>query len=868
MAKRLDPPYGKHCDGCPLRSKAKFVGFESPQQAQLAIIGESPGRMELLDRRPFVGESGRLLNNVLEQLDVSRLGIFIGNVVQCRCVGLPDTKPTPPVTAQCGYITVNMMQKLGVKRVLTLGAFATEYFRGHAASIMKERGNIFQSRYGFEVYPTFHPAAILRRPDGATEFFRDIELFFYPERQVDYVPGSYTTITSLEQAIAILQSWEHLPYLVIDLETSGYMPHKDAIICASISPEPQLAFVFPHEIISTREFWAEIKRLNDNGMGWIMHGAFFDHRFIYAKTKIWLNVELDTMLSNYALDERGGVHDLKKIAAERFGFPDWEATIRQYLKRSTIDSYAKIPRDILYRYAAYDADATMRLAQAHYQQLSAAQMRFIDNILVPGTCTLGQMSLTGISIDSEHWQRLYDRYTMMVDSARDFMRRYVGDPEFNPNSVIQVRKWMYDEFGLPTHDKSAKLGHHPKLSSGRTSTLPPRTTAMDQLERLSEGYKDSIWIRALITFRTKRKAITSYLKGYAPDPKTGRIHPRYLVHGTRTGRLSSRDPNIMNAPHYGFVRELIVPQEGCILVSVDYSQAELRVLAALAHSEKMAQVYREGGDLHNIVSTEIFGKGYSKRERMIAKAIVFGLVYGRSISNIAETFGISLDKAHEYYELFLGRFDGVEEWMANQKRFALEHGYVELPVGHRRRFRLITRSNVAEVQRQAVNTPVQGTASYFMFISLIRLHEYIVQNGGHMLFPLHDSIMFELPLDNWKELALGIINTMEDVPKDYFGDFLPFAADCDVGWRWGRMFEFKKKNGVLRLDDESPGWWPEGETYDTSMPTLESWNVVPELEDWYERLDWGKMEWEAYEFSRSTQGKSTQAGQSLLMINE
>lgn len=845
-------PY-TYCKSCPLYRRKQFVPFESPEQTELAIIGESPGRTEVIDRRPFIGESGRLLNDILELLDVNRDQVFIGNVCLCRAIGQPDTKPTDKLKEICGYLVTNMMHKHGVKRVLTLGGVAMNYFRGTIREpITRTRGKPFTSRsfmtrdhnvFTFEVMPTFHPAAVLRRPDGLNDLHRDIELFFYPGREVRYQPGDYEIVDNVRHATNILRAWQSADLITIDLETSGYMPHKDYIICVSMSRWPGEAYTFTHEVIRDIEFWRWVKKLNDGGVKWAMHGAFFDHRWVFWKTRIDLNVGLDTMLSNYTLDERGGVHDLKHIAGERFAFPDWETVIQQYLRRRTIDSYAKIPRDVLYEYAAYDADACMRLARAHLDELTPEQIRLNQELLVPGTVTLGKMALSGIKIDTVHWLRLLDAYEAVSLQAREYMREWVRDDNFNPNSPKQVQHWMYDVFDLPTHDKSAKLGHHPKLSSGRTSTLPPRTTAMDQLERLAEGYPQSAWIRALITYRTKRKAVTSYLKGYTPSKQTGRIHPRYLVHGTRTGRLSSREPNIMNAPHYGYIRELIIPAEGCILVSVDYSQAELRVLAALSRSEAMAEIYRKGGDLHDIVATEIFGRGYTKRERMIAKAIVFGLVYGRSIANIAETFGITMEKANEYYYTFLARFDNVLDWMNNQKNLATSRGYVELPTGRRRRFPLITRSNIAEVQRQAVNTPVQGTASDLMFMSLIELYDLVTDSGGHLLFPLHDSIMFELPLDRWKEITLEIVNVMETVPQKLLGDFLPFAADCDVGWRWGRMFEFKKKNGILILDEDSPGWWPKDEVYVGGI-MLADWEVVPENENWWTKLDWNLADWE------------------------
>lgn len=840
MSKRPTRPPFKACEGCPLRERKQFVMYETPQQAKVAIIGESPATREIIDRRPFVGPSGRLVNSILEHLKLKREDFFIGNVGQCRAVGMPKTKPTAAVLEQCGWITANSMRVFGVEQVLSLGGIAMNYFKGpgYKDSIMKNRSRMFTSRiftdpdgeeFTFKVYPTFHPAAVLRRPDGFGDLLEDFEYFFYPERKPVYEQGEYTIVSDQLQTLAILQNWAGRP-IAFDLETSGYSPHEDYIICVAASAEPGTAYVFTQDVIRHKAFWSAIKNLNERGTTFLMHGGFFDHRFVFRKTGIDLNI-WDTMLGNYIMDERGGVHDLKGIAAQRYGFPDWEANIKQYLKRSTIDSYAKIPRDVLHNYAGYDADATVRLHRDLLERFTPAQRRLQEEVLTPGTVALGKASLAGIAIDMEHWERLHEVYTDIVDRAKRFMQDWVADDDFNPNSFKQVQYYMYDVFDLPTHDVSHRKGHHPKLSSGRTSDLPPRTTAMDQLERLAVGYDQSEWIRALIHFRTKRKSLTSYLKGYTPSPKTGRIHPRYLVHGTRTGRLSSRDPNIMNAPHYGYIRQLIVPAEGSILVSVDYSQAELRALCALSQSQMMAQVYKEGGDLHNIVSTEIFGPGYTKRERMIAKAIVFGLVYGRSISNIAETFGLTMHKAQEYYHTFLGRFDGVEEWMENQKKFALENGYVETPTGRRRRFGLITRSNYAEVQRQAVNTPVQSVASDFMLISLTRLQPYIAAQGGNILFPLHDSIMFELPVDKWKEIVVHIVEVMEAVPEEIFGDFLPFAADCDVGWRWGDMREFKRKvhpsgSGLLPIEE-----------------SLKDYDPVPEDPDWWVDLQWDREPW-------------------------
>jgi DNA polymerase-1 len=259
-----------------------------------------------------------------------------------------------------------------------------------------------------------------------------------------------------------------------------------------------------------------------------------------------------------------------------------------------------------------------------------------------------------------------------------------------------------------------------------------------------------------------------------------------------------------------------------VLVTADYSQAELRVLCTLAKSEAMAEIYRKGGDLHDIVCKRIFGEGYTKRERMIGKAIVFGLVYGRSVANIAETFGIAVEEAAEYQHDFLDRFDGIRAWIAKQHEFVTTYGYVENPLGLRRRFPLITYNNVAEVKRQAVNTPVQGTSSHLMAISMTRLLPYVESIGGHILFPLHDSIMFELPIDYWKAAAVRIIDMMEAVPIEVMGNFVPFTADCDVGWRWGEltMHEFKRKGSQ------------------TVNELIADYVMEPEPTDWYKELVW------------------------------
>jgi len=236
-------------------------------------------------------------------------------------------------------------------------------------------------------------------------------------------------------------------------------------------------------------------------------------------------------------------------------------------------------------------------------------------------------------------------------------------------------------------------------------------------------------------------------------------------------------------PHKGGIRNLIVPEEGNILIAADYSQAELRVAAMLSGDETFKGVYIRGEDIHDRFSTRFYGPEYTKIQRVIAKSFVFGKLYGRGWHSIAETFGLTRDAALAMMRELDAMMPTFKEWCDSQFRIAQEQGYVGTPLGRRRRFPLITRNNAHEVRRYCVNSPIQATSSDILLLALRRVNSWIGDYDGKVLMPLHDSGNFECPEEVRDEVATRIVADMEAAPKIIFGDdCIPFKVDIEYGY--------------------------------------------------------------------------------------
>jgi DNA polymerase I len=487
-------------------------------------------------------------------------------------------------------------------------------------------------------------------------------------------------------------------------------------------------------------------------------------------------VAYDTMLESYVLDAAGWRHDMDSMA-------------EQHLQHKTISfedvagkgksqvSFAQVSVDKAAEYAAEDADITLRLHRHLYPRVVAvpALHKVFETIEMPLVPVLARMEQNGVYVDSAMLKRISHEFgTRMEQLQREAFKE--ADGEFNLGSPLQLQQVLYDKLKLPVLAKTPK---------GQPST------GEDVLEQLADQHPLP---RKILDWRALSKLRSTYTESLplAINPKTGRIHTSYGQAVAATGRLSSNDPNLQNIPirtdEGRRIRQAFVAEQGRALLSIDYSQIELRLMAHLSADPRLTGAFKSGHDIHKATAAEVFGvplDQVSADQRRAVKAINFGLIYGMSAFGLAKQLGVPRGEAQTYMDTFFARYAGVKEYMDTTRAKAREQGYVETLFGRRLYLRDIASRNAAQRQyaeRTAINAPLQGTAADLIKLSMIDLHAFLEREapGVLMIMQVHDELVFEGPSAKLTDLAPILAGRMCRVAQLS----VPLVADWGVGANW------------------------------------------------------------------------------------
>jgi DNA polymerase-1 len=761
------------CAGCPLESAPGPVLGEGVPGG-LALVGEAPGREELQLGRPFVGRSGRLLRETLKQLGNPE--VYITNAVLCY----PGKEAAPPSQAIkcCSQRFWDDLSKASPRALLLLGNSAIKAtFPDERAGVLKLRGGLLKvPKLGVYAIPTLHPSAVLRDPRQFRTFSRDVEkalrLLTTPPLLPE--PPKIQKVTTSSQLLSLVSAASARPgkYAVLDLETTGFDPFVDKILRVGVMFSPETALIIYPSALTPFGVWQLKALLENSQIFWVGHnGGLFDSKFLKHHYGIDWRPSFDTLLAHYTVDEESQSHSLKQLAVDYFNAPLYREVLVKHQQSSDV-RFAELPDEMLDQYLAWDLLFTWMLVPILQREMeSEGTTQVHDRLLVPASLALRDVELTGILIDREYLERLGRDLEQSVSQKVDAIRREWGFPQFNPNSPKQVAQLLYDYANLPAP--------------------PGRSTEKEYLEKLEHPL-----VKEILEVRTIERLITTYVRGIlqrlGPD---GRIRTDFLLHRSSTGRLASSNPNLQNIPVlYGpQVRDAFIASPGWRLVEVDYSQLELRVAAWYSGDEMLCEAYRTGQDIHTLVASEIYKKPpeqVTKLERYMAKYVDFGILYGRGPKTLSEQIKCSVEEAAVYIERFFDRFHGIYRWLEEQRRLAIERGYVETPLGRRRRFSLITEDNLVDVKHQAGNSPIQSLASDLCLSSLIRLHRRLDPQVARILLTVHDSILLEVREGFLEEVIPIIVFEMtQNLPIEDRG--VPFEIEIKTGQRWGSLKELE-----------------------------------------------------------------------------
>ena len=612
------------------------------------------------------------------------------------------------------------------------------------------------------------------------------------------VPNNVPTLVHLVDGDAaykkLLGELNQASAIAFDTETSGTDPLRSDLIGVSITVREGEAWYVPtvlstagsHYFIDPRspKFEPIAMALRHKDTRLIAHNAKFDLEMLLLVGVTIDKPVFDTMIAQFLSDPGGQSLGLKAMAFTHMG---WHMTHIDELigKGKNQITMREVPVDRVAPYAAADADATWRLAAILEPLLQQRnQEKLFYTVELPLIPVLTDMELTGVALDVRYLGELSVEMTERLRELEKAIYNSAG-MVFNINSTQQLSDVLFGRLQLPTQGLR-------KTAGGTFST------AADVLESLQDTHPI---ISLILQHRELSKLKGTYVDALPAlvNPATGRVHTDFNQTGAVTGRLSSSDPNLQNIPiktEIGRrVRKAFIPRQGWRLVSADYSQVELRILAHLADDPVLKAAFERGEDIHASTAAAIYDtplKAVTSMQRSLAKRINFGIAYGMGAYALAQNTGMSQAEAQDFIRKYFERFPRVRSWLDNTKRKAAETGYVETILGRRRYFPELQApaSGVNDqmrrrAEREAINHPVQGSAADIMKIAMINVHRSIGEGGlqGKLTLQVHDELVLECPTGEVEAVCELVKREMENA----YPLSVKLRADVAVGKNWAEV---------------------------------------------------------------------------------
>ncbi len=590
--------------------------------------------------------------------------------------------------------------------------------------------------------------------------------------------AAYTLIATDKDFCTFLDALEPQTAFAIDTETTGIDPLQATLLGISIAWKKREAYYL--DIAGHSKWLKELKPILENPKSKKFgHNIKYDHHVLREAGIDVHPLSFDTMIASYLIRPGIRQYSLDAVAFKELGYnmQPIEDLIGKGKSQITMD---KVPLEQVSWYASEDADYTYQLVKALAPQLAEHDLeKLFDDIEMPLVHVLASMERAGVEIDSVFLSTMEKNMAKKIVALEKQIYAH-ADHEFNINSPLQLKVILFDELKLS--------------SEGLSKTKTGISTAAAELEKLQGQHPI---IDAIMEYREYAKLQSTYVIALPKliNPKTGRVHTSYNQTIAATGRLSSSDPNLQNIPIRtplgNEIRKAFVAKKGCILLSADYSQVELRIVASLANDEKMIEAFKKGEDIHSRTAAFIFEvplTEVTKDMRSSAKEVNFGVLYGMGAWGLASRRKISRKKARDFIERYFHVYQGVYEFLEATRVQAQEQGYVETIMGRKRYLPEIysgMRQVRAQAERMAVNFPVQGTAADILKVAMIEIYRKLdrVSPDTHMILQVHDELVFEVPSADINVVAAFVKKEMESVVDLK----VPLITEVSTGKNWGEM---------------------------------------------------------------------------------
>lgn len=829
------------CQNCSCNKYPQINGTQLNARIQkincfsgLMVIGESPTAVECRQGLLMTGAGAQVLKETLTKVGMpsSDTEVYYTTAVKCAVPKKKGQKFPSDAPINCRSYLLNEIRAIQPEMILVCGATALQTLTGNSklkvtelyGRVMEQElydgmlMKLFEDVYGDqawpEIIPIMNPGVLIHKPGDYKPFLSYLQLaatIFNGGHAVETGITRWEVCDTKEKCVSL---WKLMCskqveaeakgedfFVSFDIETTGLDYRVVEFLVLGICFEKNHAYVIPREMQHfVHNFLSGVK-----WKGIWQHGKY-DKKVMWRRGLATINIDEDTMYQHYVLDETSA-HDLGHLTKIFLNAKEYKYKMNQEWKKVELDTYPQY-FDALCERVAVDVDYTLQLHQVLTKELdkpeNASLKHVYKDMLIPAANFLSRVEQNGCLINDKYLNIMDEKYVILLEEIMTKIEELASpywDPnlymaqtdaksapaKFNPGSSKQMAWMVFDRLKLK-----------PRIKKGRS-------TGADILESMEDA---PLLIQKVLEYRRVSKEQSTYVQGLLKlRDDDDRVRTNFTLHITATGRLSSKEPNIQNQPSangVGNIRKAFIATPGYILGEIDYSGAELRWLAFLSGDEVLLKIFKEGRNLHKETAIKMFGEHFTKQEKMIAKALNFGIAYGREAPSIADTFNISVSEAQGHIDNWFKAYPGAHkylEWCAKQVELG---NYLETPWGRRRRFGLVNPASLHSLQNEAKNFPIQSASSDTLLWCCIQHEQELADKGIRIINLIHDSVLVEIPADSNLVQWFGywMNKWMIEVPVDLFNCPVPFKTDFEIGINWGDLGDTEFDYTVNPYSDE------------------------------------------------------------------
>jgi DNA polymerase I len=808
------------CETCGLLvEEIKQCYAHLPAGCKIALIDESPrpGEVQAFGMMPGgrYNMMGQLVRMIMADLKADEKDVGMAYAVACPVP--KGKKPSLTQMRMCWPSLVEELLEIKPTVLVPMGRLVTQMLLGMGPPIRKRRGIYKQG-----ILPTIRPGAVLMDPLDFPDLRHDIDLALkIADGYEPVVEPPYENYAEVEDIDRFMDTLALQTMVAIDLETDGLDFLNGTIKVIGFSFEDETAWSIRWERLTPKQL--QMLSLVLSSLPCTFQNGQFDVAWLRHRG-IEVDYRWDTMLAHFLLDERKYGHDLESLAVRYCEAPDWKTQFlishgSQFDEEETDEQKAAL--DI---YNGADVDYTYRLTRIlHAEHEKEGLADCMKTIIMPAANHFTELRIQGMLVDQALLREQTSRLEQEVQIIADDLHSFAGAADLNLNSPVQMATYLYDTLGLipfggpydhfvrnipedvvqrctaTVDDKEAQEYWRSKraaiIKDEEKDGLDSRSTTAYMLWWLAQQHD---FPRMFLKYRDHIKRLSYCGRIWENLDPDSRVRPQYWLSESKTGRLSTTNPAIHNLPRGGEIFKVFVADPGWSIIYADYSQMELRVAAHVSEDKHFTKMLSNAEvDVHTQAALTLWGMTLEQyreldhddqvEKRRAAKAVNFGVLYGRTAKGLAPQLGVPIQQAQGFIDDYFQALPQLRMWIKRQQQFAMTNHYVTSLFGRRRRFTFLKdQTHEREVQRQAVNMPIQSAASDICLLAHMNSVKRLREEGiPARVWPhIHDSISIQVPTHLLAPALEIVQETMKTMP---FPTKVPFDAEFKVGRTWGDL---------------------------------------------------------------------------------